>query len=272
MSRPARRAALGLAVLAALAEAGCAAAGAPARRALPEAGGTDTIRILAYNIHHAEGMDGALDLARIAALIRQVDPDVATIQEVDSVTTRTGRIDQAAELGRLTGMQPAFGRFMPYRGGAYGMAVLTRWPVERVRNLRLPDGEEPRTALSVIVRTPRAQRRLRVVGIHLYATETERLAQALRLDEALRDEEIPTILAGDFNSTPGSRVMRKLAGSWHIVDKGADHLTFPSYGPEREIDYVLLRPDTSFEVLRHRLRDEPVASDHRPLVIDLVVR
>ena len=31
----------------------------------------DTIRVLAYNIHHGEGMDDLLDLERIAALIRQ---------------------------------------------------------------------------------------------------------------------------------------------------------------------------------------------------------
>lgn len=235
-------------------------------------GPPDTVRVLAYNIHHAEGMDGTLDLERIAALLRRVDPDLVAIQEVDSVTTRTGRVDQAAELGRLTGLEPAFGSFMPYREGAYGMAVLSRWPIERARNLRLPDGEEPRTAVSVVVRSPRTGRHLRFVGIHLYATEDERRAQAQRLEELLDETDAPTILAGDFNSTPESTVMAELHRRWRIVDKGEDHLTFPSFAPEREIDYVLLRPAAGFEVLGQRLLDEPVASDHRPLVIDLVVR
>lgn len=183
-------------------------------------------------------MHGTLDLERIAALIRRVDPDLVAIQEVDSVTTRTGGVDQAAELARLTGLEPAFGSFMPYRGGAYGMAVLSRWSPESFRNLRLPDGEEPRTAVPIVVRLPRS-------------------GQAL--------------LAGDFNSTPGSAVMRHLARTWKITGKGADHLTFPSYGPEREIDYVLLRPAGPFHLLRQWLLDEPVASDHRPLAMDVVV-
>jgi len=235
-------------------------------------GPADTVRVLAYNIHHAEGMDGVLDLERIATLIRRVDPDLVAIQEVDSVTTRTGRVDQASELGRLTGLDPVFGSFMPYREGAYGMAVLSRWPIARSRNLRLPDGEEPRTALSIVVTLPASGGELRFVGIHLYATEEERTAQADRLEELLADSRVPTILAGDFNSTPQSAVLAKLGRRWRVVEKGEDHLTFPAWDPEREIDYILLRPTDGFRVLGQRLLDEPVASDHRPVVVDLVVR
>jgi len=232
---------------------------------------TDTLRVLAYNIHHGAGMDELLDLERIAALIRRVDPDLVALQEVDSVTSRTDSVDQAVELGRLTGLEPVFGRFMPYRGGAYGMALLSRWPIVESSNLRLPEGEEPRTALSALVASPKTGRRVRFVGIHFYRTEEERLAQAIRLEDLLGDD-VPTVLAGDFNSTPGSAVLAHLAQSWVIIEKGDDHLTFPSYAPEREIDFVLLRPGDRFEVIGQRLITEPVASDHRPLVVDLVVR
>ncbi len=232
----------------------------------------DTLRILAYNIHHGAGMDELLDLERIAVLIRRVDPDLVALQEVDSATERTNAVDQAAEFGRLTGLESVFGRFMPYQGGAYGMALLSRWPITESSNLRLPDGEEPRTALSAVVTSPKTGRSLRFVGIHFYRTEEERLAQAVQLEELLRVEQVPTILAGDFNSTPGSTVMEHLAKSWEILEKGDDHFTFPSYEPEREIDFVLLQPADRFEVIGQRLITEPVASDHRPLVVDLIVR
>lgn len=241
----------------------------------------DTLRVLAYNIHHGEGMDEVVDLERIARLIRDVDPDLVAVQEVDSVVERTDGVDQAAELGRLTGMHPAFGRFMAYQGGAYGMAVLSRWPIESAENIRLPDGAEPRTALAVSVRLPASGELLRFVGIHFYRTEEERLAQAVQLEERLarstRPEGragsggIPTILAGDFNSTPGSAVMDHLGIAWTDVPKGADRLTFPSWAPQREIDFVLVRPATRFRVLNARMLDEPVASDHRPVFVRLAV-
>ncbi|HSM04286.1 MAG TPA: endonuclease/exonuclease/phosphatase family protein [Longimicrobiales bacterium] len=235
----------------------------------------DTLRVLAYNIHHGEGMDDVIDLQRIADLIRRVDPDVVTVQEVDSVADRTGRTNQAAELGRLTGMTPVFGRFMAYQGGAYGMAILSRWRIRDVVNHRLPDGEEPRSALTVVVTSPTTGRAVRLVGIHFYRTEDERAAQADTLEALLDagpDGELPTILAGDFNSEPGSRVIRELSRRWSVVDKGADALTFSSFDPVREIDFVMYRPHDRFEVLGERLLDEPVISDHRPVVVDLLVR
>ena len=51
-------------------------------------------------------------------------------------------VDQAVALGEMLGMQAHFGDFMPYQGGEYGMAVLSRWPVVSVTNHRLPDGEQ----------------------------------------------------------------------------------------------------------------------------------
>lgn len=248
-----------------------ACGGAPEAQ-IPEQAATDTLRILAYNIHHGEGMDNVLDLERIATLVREVGADVVTLQEVDSVVARTDAVDQTTRLGELTGLTPVFGEFMPYQGGKYGMAVLSGWPIESASNIRLPDGEEPRSALSVVVVSPETGRKIRVTGIHFYMTEQERLAQAMALEGALRCDTLPSVLAGDFNSEPGDSVMTYLSDRWHIVPKGEDHLTFSSFDPVKEIDFVLLRPPGRFEVLQHFLLDEPVMSDHRPVVIDVVVR
>ncbi len=236
----------------------------------PESPG-QSVRVLAYNIHHAEGMDGVIDLVRIAELIKSVNPDVATLQEVDSMTTRTGGVDQAGELGRLTGYFHAFSEFMPYQGGAYGMAVLSRWPILEARTLRLPDGEEPRTSLAVTVETEPSGEHIRVVGIHFYKTEEQRMAQAVSTEMQLQESQIPTLLMGDFNSEPHSPVMSKLSEHWTIVDKGEDHLTFSSFEPVKEIDYALLGKESGIEVLSQYLIDEPVISDHRPYVVDLLL-
>ncbi len=231
----------------------------------------DTVRLLSYNIHHAEGMDEITDLRRIADFIEALDPDLVTLQEVDSVTERTGGVNQAAVLAELTGMSYAFGRFMPYQGGAYGMAVLSRWPIEESMNWRLTDGEEPRTALGVRVRTPHSDQELLLVGIHFYRTEEERLAQATDLEAFLEGETVPVILAGDFNSTPGSPVMERLGANWSVLTKGEDRFTFSSFSPFEEIDFVLLRPAGRFDVVDHRPLDEPVLSDHRPIWTEFVL-
>src|SRR5688500_2206377 len=78
-----------------------------------------TLRVLSYNIHHAEGTDGKLDVARIAGVIKAAGPDLVAVQEVDRNTTRTNKVDQAAELARLTGLHGEFARAIDLQGGQY---------------------------------------------------------------------------------------------------------------------------------------------------------
>lgn len=233
-------------------------------------GAQSTVRIAAYNVKHGLGMDSVIDLPRIAEVLRALDADVITLQEIDRGTERTDGVDQAERLGELLGMSAYFGDFMPYRGGEYGMAVLSRVPVARVTNHRLPDGEEPRSALEVEVRVGDEGRPLSIVGIHFYRTPEERLAQADSLTALLDARDHPVVLAGDFNSRRGDRVLRSLTSAdWFVVDKDGPPETFPSDAPAREIDFVMLRPASAFEVVEHRVIEEPVASDHAPLLVVL---
>lgn len=225
------------------------------------------LRILAYNIRHGAGMDDQLDLERAAQLIRDHDPDIVTLQEIDKLCARTNGVDQAAWLGEACGLHSAFGDFMPYQGGEYGMAVLSRYPILEVHNLRLPDGSEPRTALGVEVLTPQGP--VTVVSIHLYRTETERLAQAETLMDFYRDWDQPVILAGDFNSLPGTAVMQRLAEDFAEVPCTGSNLTFPADEPVKQIDYCLVRPGERVLTQSMRVIQEPLTSDHRPLLIEI---
>ena len=62
---------------------------------------------MTYNIHHGEGLDGRVDTARIAALIKQERADIVALQEVDKGVRRTALRDLTAELASLTGMASA---------------------------------------------------------------------------------------------------------------------------------------------------------------------
>lgn len=226
----------------------------------------DTLRILAYNTHHGAGMDGVLDLERIAGVIRAVHPDVVTLQEIDQRVERTGGVDQAATYGSLTGMEAIFGDFMPYQGGEYGMALLSRHPIVDWENRRLPPGAEPRTTLAAKISLPGSGREVWVAGIHFYRTEEERLAQARQTASAFSGVRAPVFLVGDFNSQPHTTVLNFLEEEWDIPTKEGVPFTFPADGPEREIDFILVRPGGArYRVLEYRVLEESVASDHRPI-------
>jgi endonuclease/exonuclease/phosphatase family metal-dependent hydrolase len=229
------------------------------------------VRVLTYNIRHGQGMDGRVDLSRIADVIRRLEPDVVALQEVDRATTRAGGVDQAAELGRLTGLHSVFGKAMDYAGGGYGQAILSRYPLADVQVHALPTESdcEPRCVLVARIDIGE-QRELHLANTHLeHAQAMVRLCQANKLSSLLAPIRGPLILAGDLNDEPGSAVMNVLRRHW--VDTAGDRAdpTWPSDQPREKLDYVLLRPADPWRIVETRVIEEPMASDHRPVLVVL---
>jgi endonuclease/exonuclease/phosphatase family metal-dependent hydrolase len=247
---------------------------------LPEAppapvhGAAVTIRVLTYNIHHAEGRDGRIDLARIAAVVQSAGADLVALQEVDRGMARTGGVDQVAELARLLGMHAEFGRAIDLQGGSYGLAVLSRWPIESAENRPLPfsPDHEPRIALTVRLRAGRHGPWLRFTNTHLDNTRepNDRLTQAEALNALLPAvPSEPTLLAGDFNSRPGTDVFQALQAHWTVALPDALPGDSIAPGPGRRGprgDLVLFRPAEGWRLVESRSLDESVASDHRPVL------
>ena len=125
-----------------------AAEGQPGRSPQPPstAPSSRTVTVLTFNIHHAEGTDGKVDVARIAKLIQDTHADVVGLQEVDRGVERTARRDLLKEIADLAGMRFAFGKNLDHQGGDYGNALLTTRPIVSVGNKPLPntDGGEER--------------------------------------------------------------------------------------------------------------------------------
>ena len=232
-----------------------------------------TIRVLTYNIHHGQGEDGKIDLERIARVIKSVDPDLVALQEIDEDTERSSGVDQAAVLGELTGMHAVFGEAMPYDGGSYGEAVLSRWPIVSFKSHALPyqDGHEPRAALAVRVKPDKGLPELFFVGTHLcHQSDQTRLWQCGMLNTLFVNSTLPVVLASDLNAMPGSRPMKELlSGGWIDADAVGAQPTAPSSSPRRRIDYVLYRSADPWKVVSIEVLDEPLASDHAPVFVVL---
>jgi endonuclease/exonuclease/phosphatase family metal-dependent hydrolase len=225
------------------------------------------LRVLTYNVRHGEGGDGKVDLERTARVITSLKPDLVALQEIDRKTRRTHGVDQVAELGRLTGMHVAFGSALDFEGGQYGVVVLSRWPIGSSVTHPLPNPEqkEPRTLL---VTEPKAPLPIRFCSTHLCAwSARNRLAQLRAIDDILlREGGAPTILAGDFNAVPKSEAIRSLVKHWAGAGGGSAAPTSPADKPVRKIDYVVYRPADRFRLIETEVVDEPLASDHRPVL------
>src|SRR5438094_9510646 len=109
-------------LLVALLVVGSNSESAPSRVAtLPNA---HTIRVMTYNIHVGVGMDKKLDLARVADVINAQHPDLVGLQQVDRGVERTKRIDEIAEIARMTQMDFAFAFNLRYQDGQYCVRII----------------------------------------------------------------------------------------------------------------------------------------------------
>jgi endonuclease/exonuclease/phosphatase family metal-dependent hydrolase len=236
---------------------------------VPSAGSAEPLRILTYNIHHGRGTDGKLDLERIAKVIRDAKPDLVALNEVDKGVRRSDKVDQPKKLGELTGLTPLFEKNINHEGGEYGNAILSRFPIVKHKNYPLPskyEGEQ-RGMLVATVKLPDD------TDLHFAAThfdyrpaDIERLASARYVRKTIEADypAAPFLLAGDFNASPDSKVMKRVERFWTIVPTGP---TFPAAEPRSRIDYVCARPMEGWRVLEAKVLEEPVASDHRPVLV-----
>lgn len=225
------------------------------------------IRALSYNIKHGHGMDGHVDLGRIADVLRSLRADVIGLQEVDLAVKRSGYRNQVNSLAAQLNMHPVFGSFMDYEAGQYGMAALSRFPVVRAESLRLPDGNEPRIALAFEVEHPSGDRLL-IVNVHFdwVKDATYRLAQAKVVRDYLAQTDKQWILMGDFNDLPDSATLDLFRAIGVEVPKPeGESLTIPSDVPTKEIDFIFRSKDASWNPATAHVVDEKVASDHRPV-------
>ena len=232
----------------------------------------EEITILLYNIHHANppSKPNVIDIHAIANLIRQQNPDLVALQEVDVYTNRSGStLDQAAELGRLTGLNAYFGKAIDYAEGEYGVAILSKFPLTDQKNIALPTAEgtggEHRTLASATITLPTGKQII-FASTHLDAQpkDTNRILQVTQIMELLKQEHLPVVIAGDFNAIPGSPVINKLDFFFTRTCIDSCGFTIPVIQPNKTIDFIAFTPG-KFNLLSHMVIDEKYASDHLPV-------
>lgn len=233
---------------------------------------SNEMTVMSFNVRHCVGSDKKLDVPRTAAVIAAAKPRVAALQELDFKAKRSQRIDEPAELARLTGMKATFGKTIDFQGGEYGVMLLSREEPLSVTKVPLP-GKEPRLLLL-------AEFDDCVVGsTHLsVANEKERMDSVGLICEAVARFKKPVFVCGDWNARPDSPVLKELGKFLTVLsptDQNTYHGTAPNLlsDPKHCIDYIAVDTAhaTSFRVLERTVVPDTVTSDHKPVVVRLAV-
>lgn len=184
------------------------------------------LTVATFNI--AAGREVNYDYSILAADIRNSGADIVALQEVDQSTLRNGNQDTLSILSSASGMQyyafaPALS---PYQEGEYGIAVLSKYPIESYMYFDLPKvnaKEEQRVLLHA---------EIDVNGnmLDFFVTHSQNTSVTQQL--ATANEYISTcskfIFAGDFNTSNYS-YFQAIANSYTIIGSSNPILTSANY-------------------------------------------
>ena len=224
------------------------------------------LKILCYNLRFGE----LASLEQLADFIKEQNPDIVALQEVDVKTNRpraphqNGK-DFITELGFRTGLLTAYAKTIPHEGGYYGIGILSKFPFVETRRIMLPFPEgarEQRAMLSSVIELDNG-RLLTFVCTHLdYTTSFVRQEQVKAINEELKGNPYPMIVCGDFNATPDSPEISQGMAAWKQVSNS--DFTIPANNPKSTIDYIFCYPKDRW-VAVDAITYKVGLSDHLPI-------
>ena len=235
----------------------------------------DTIRLISYNVYHF-GYNTALpdgNYQVIADVLKDLDPDVVCIQELDSVTTRTKGVYQLQRMADLNFWNYRFAsNIKPYQGGSYGVGVATPKSIQKSSSYLLTSEDEQRGFLIVEFD------KYIVVCTHFGGSEEVRTVQAQELTAKIKELygnlAKPVFLGGDLNSTPMSNTMKELYKNWILISGQENTVS----GGNRCIDYLLMyNRGNPYKILESKVigtsskGNMPIESDHFPVMVTIII-
>lgn len=219
------------------------------------------LTLMSYNIKNGTGIDGVRDHGRTASVIKGQAPEVVAIQEVDSMTGRSGGQFVLADIASKSGMEYTFAKAIDYDGGKYGIGILSRQKPISVTRYALPGREEERALVVAEFND------FVYACTHLSLTYEDCLASVGIIEEIASKWNKPFFLAGDFNATPESEVIKSIGQDFVILTDTSQY-TFPADNPNETIDYIMLYKPTNpgADKKCSYVVSASAASDHRPVV------
>ena len=222
------------------------------------------LKLMSYNIRNAKGMDNVRNVQRIVNVINNEAPAVVAVQEVGSMTTRCNQTFVLAEVAERTQMHASYAPAIDFQGGKYGIGILSKDKPLDIQTYPLP-GREEKSMLMVA-----EFKDYFFACTHLSLTEADRLTSLEIIKNSVKSNQKPFFLAGDLNDTPNSKFIQALQEDFLILTN-TKKPTYPAPEPKETIDYIAAWKGNTdnFANLSAQVVEEPLASDHRPLTVQL---
>lgn len=232
----------------------------------------NTLTLMTFNIRSANNENGSVELDKILEEIREAEADIIGLQEVERMMPRSGYQDQARIIAEELGYHYYYGGNINILGVQYGNALLSKYPILKASNHRLPKERlEPRGMIEADIDVDGSIWHVYVT--HLGLNSKERNKQINYINQLVSHRSGNILLMGDFNNHPDSWEMDLL--DERLVDSAAalncfDHYTFTWRGdtPNVRIDRIYL--SENIDLLSHEVKPSAV-SDHERVLTQILL-
>jgi endonuclease/exonuclease/phosphatase family metal-dependent hydrolase len=201
--------------------------------------GIGTRRYRDYLLHALRQMSHTSSkTTALSNIAKEIAPyDVVCLQEVDLGGRRAGYRSQVDAIALQSGhahIAVQHNRTIP-GVSRHGNAILSRWPLADIRDMKLPGRIGGRGCLVADVECPA---RFRVACLHLSLGASDQAVQLEAVADALREARAWAAM-GDFNCGAGSAALTAFCEvSGGKVPFSAPK-TFPSWRPRRDYDHIV---------------------------------
>ncbi len=226
----------------------------------------NSLRFMTYNIRKGLDINGVTRYKEIVDLILKINPDAIAIQEVDSATQRSNKIDVLKELGEQCMMYRTFVPLFDVEGGKQGLGVLSKERPLSYHSIVLPGREEARGVLLVEFEN------YVFCCTQLSKNEEDRVASVPLIFDFIKDVKKPLFLAGDMNCDFLSRSQNAIQSKFRILNNYKE-VTIPVIN-EPNIPYACIDFIYGYSVnYKYAVLDRQVIpvsfSDHYPVYVDV---
>lgn len=236
------------------------------------------MKVLSYNIQAAIGAARTSDymtklhrqffnvkakgrtLRKIAEFIS--DFDVVCLQEVDLGGRRSGfqsQVERLVSLSKLEHIAVQTNRIVG-RTSIHGNAILSRYPIEDISDLKLPGRIQGRGKIICRIED------IYFVNTHLALRLKGQIEQLTFIAENLADKD-KVVMVGDLNCKSRAPHLEAFAAAADLsILTTPSHKTYPSWSPRQGLDHII----TSQHFAHNRAEvHEVLFSDHLPVSIDI---
>ena len=174
------------------------------------------LKVMTYNICSGLTLFRERDISKSAGVIQECKPDLVALNEVRMGTEDIGGAIQADQLSKLLGMNYVFGKSINILGGAYGNALLSRYPILSSEVIHIPDIPpkerdtwfEHRSVLRAIIDVDGIW--ICVLVSHFGLSTGEQVLAVETVRQIASIQEHPVIFMGDLNAIPENTVLQPL--------------------------------------------------------------